>query len=64
MKQDMIVILDLGSRISENLGFSESIVKFTRQGARVLGSKYQTWSKIYQTLPKASKYDLEFILKI
>jgi hypothetical protein len=29
-----------------------------------LGSKYQTWSKTYQTLPKASKYYLEFILKI
>jgi hypothetical protein len=30
-------------------------VKFIGQGARVLGSKYQTWSKIYQILPKASK---------
>jgi hypothetical protein len=29
-----------------------------------LGYKYQTWSKTYQTLPKASKYYLEFILKI
>jgi hypothetical protein len=26
-----------------------------RAGARVLGSKYQTWSKTYQILPKASK---------
>jgi hypothetical protein len=33
-------------------------------GGKVLGSKYQTRSKSYQTLPKASKYDLEFILKI
>jgi hypothetical protein len=39
-------------------------VKFIGQGARVLGSKYQTWSKSYQTLPKASKYYLEFTLKI
>jgi hypothetical protein len=39
-------------------------VKFIGQGARVLGSKYQTCSKIYQTLPKASKYYLEFILKV
>jgi hypothetical protein len=39
-------------------------VKFIGQGARVLGSKYQTWSNSYQTLPKASKYYLEFILKI
>jgi beta-glucanase (GH16 family) len=52
------------SRISENLGFSESIVKFIGQGARVLGSKYQTWSKTYQTLPKASNYYLEFTLKV
>jgi hypothetical protein len=29
-------------------------VKFIGQGARVLGSKYQTWSKAYQFLPKAS----------
>jgi hypothetical protein len=35
-----------------------------RAGARVLGSKYQTWSKSYQTLPKASKYYLEFTLKV
>jgi hypothetical protein len=35
-----------------------------RAGARVLGSKYQTWSKSYQILPKASKYYLEIILKI
>jgi hypothetical protein len=35
-----------------------------RAGARVLGSKYQTWSKSYQTLPKASKYYLEFSLKV
>jgi hypothetical protein len=35
-----------------------------RAGARVLGSKHQTWSKTYQTLLKASKYYLEFILKI
>jgi hypothetical protein len=34
------------------------------KGARVLGSKYQKWSKTYQTLPKASKYYLGFILKI
>jgi hypothetical protein len=26
-----------------------------RAGVRVLGSKYQTWSKAYQILPKASK---------
>jgi hypothetical protein len=31
-------------------------VKFIGQGgARVLGFKYQTWSKSYQTLPKVSK---------
>jgi hypothetical protein len=30
-------------------------VKFIGQGTRVLGSKYQTWSKSYQILPKASK---------
>jgi hypothetical protein len=35
-----------------------------RVGGRVLGSKYQTRSKSYQTLPKVSKYYLEFILKI
>jgi hypothetical protein len=35
-------------------------VKFIGQGARVLGSKYQTWSKSYQTLSKASKYYLKF----
>jgi hypothetical protein len=29
-----------------------------------LGSKYQTWSKSYQTLPKASKYYLEITLKV
>jgi hypothetical protein len=29
-----------------------------------LGSKYQTRSKSYQTLPKASKYYLEIIQKI
>jgi hypothetical protein len=29
-----------------------------------LGSKYQTLSKSYQILPKASKYYLEIILKI
>jgi hypothetical protein len=29
-----------------------------------LGSKYQTWSKSYQTLPNASKYYLEFTLKV
>jgi hypothetical protein len=29
-----------------------------------LGSKHPTWSKSNQTLPKASKYFLEFILKI
>jgi hypothetical protein len=34
-----------------------------RTGGRVLGSKYQTRSKSYQTLPKASKYYLEIILK-
>jgi hypothetical protein len=28
-------------------------------GARVLGSRYQTWSKAYQILPKASKYYLK-----
>jgi hypothetical protein len=38
-------------------------VKFIGQGGRVLGSKYQTRSKSYQTLPKASKYYLEIILK-
>jgi hypothetical protein len=27
-----------------------------RVGGRVLGSKYQTRSKSYQTLPKVSKY--------
>jgi hypothetical protein len=32
--------------------------------ARVLGSKYQTWSKSYQTLPKTCKYHLEITLKI
>jgi hypothetical protein len=30
-------------------------VKFIGQKTRVLGSRYQTWSKSYQTLPKASK---------
>jgi hypothetical protein len=30
-------------------------VKFIGQGIRVLGFRYQTWSKSYQTLPKASK---------
>jgi hypothetical protein len=35
-------------------------MKFIGQGGRVLGSKYQTWSKSYQTLPKASKYYLKF----
>jgi hypothetical protein len=29
-----------------------------------LGSMYQTWSKSYPTLPKASKYYLEITLKI
>jgi hypothetical protein len=29
-----------------------------------LGSKYQTWPKSYQTLPKVSEYYLNFILKI
>jgi hypothetical protein len=38
-------------------------MEFTRQGGGVLGSKYQTRSKSYQTLPKASKYYLEIILK-
>jgi hypothetical protein len=33
----------------------ESIVKFIGQETRVLGSRYQTWSKSCQTLPKASK---------
>jgi hypothetical protein len=47
--------------MSEKLGFSESIVKFIWQGARVLGSKYQTWFKSYQTLPKASKYYLKLV---
>jgi hypothetical protein len=49
------------SRISGKLGFSESIMKFIGQGARVLGSKYQTWFKSYQTLPKASKYYLKLV---
>jgi hypothetical protein len=35
-----------------------------RAGGRVLGYKYQTRSKSYQTLPKASKYYLEIMLKI
>jgi hypothetical protein len=35
-----------------------------RAGGRVLGSKYQTWPKSYQTLPKVSKYYLKFILRI
>jgi hypothetical protein len=35
-----------------------------RAGARVLGSKYQTWSNPYQILHKASKYYLEFTLKV
>jgi hypothetical protein len=35
-----------------------------RAGGRVLGSKYQTWSKTYQILPKASKYYLRLALKI
>jgi hypothetical protein len=39
-------------------------VKFIGQGARVLGSKYQTRSKSFQTLPKASKYYLKFTLKV
>jgi hypothetical protein len=39
-------------------------MKFKGQGARVLGYKYQTWSKSYQTLPKASKYYLEVTLKV
>jgi hypothetical protein len=43
------------SLISGKLGFLESIVKFIGQGTRVLGVRYQTWSKSYQTLPKASK---------
>jgi hypothetical protein len=30
-------------------------VKFIGHGARVLGSKYQIWSKTYQNLPKAYK---------
>jgi hypothetical protein len=30
-------------------------VKFIRQGTRVLRSKYQTWFKSFQILPKASK---------
>jgi hypothetical protein len=29
-----------------------------------LGFKYQTWSKTYQILPKASKYYLEITPKI
>jgi hypothetical protein len=33
-------------------------VEFIGQGARVLGSRYQTWSKSYQTLPKASNITL------
>jgi hypothetical protein len=36
-------------------------VKFIGQGARVSGSKYQTWFKSYQTLPNVSKYYLKFI---
>jgi hypothetical protein len=32
-----------------------------RAGGRVLGSKYQTRSKSYQTLPKASKYYIRVI---
>jgi hypothetical protein len=30
-------------------------VKFIGQWTRVLGSRYQTWSKSNQILPKASK---------
>jgi hypothetical protein len=30
-----------------------------RAWVRVLGSKYQTWFKSYQILPKASKYYLK-----
>jgi hypothetical protein len=36
-------------------------VKFIEQGTRVLGSKYQTWFKSYQILPKAAKYYLKLI---
>jgi hypothetical protein len=30
-------------------------VKFIKQGTRVLGSRYQTWFKSNQNLPKDSK---------
>jgi hypothetical protein len=36
-------------------------VKFIGHGTRVLGSKYQTWSKAYQVLPKVSKYYLKLV---
>jgi hypothetical protein len=32
-----------------------------RARARVLGSRYETWSKSYQTSPKASKYYLKLV---
>jgi hypothetical protein len=39
------------SRNSENLGFPESVKEFIGQGV-VLGSSYQTWFKLIQTLPR------------
>jgi hypothetical protein len=46
------------------LRVSEVNSEVHKAGVRVLCSKYQTWSKTYQILPKASKYYLEFILKV
>jgi hypothetical protein len=61
-RQQKYIILSLEynfpSRISGKLGFLESIVKFMGQETRVLGSRYQTWFKLYQTLPKASNINL------
>jgi hypothetical protein len=48
----------------QNILFFRVNSEVHRAGARVLGSKYQTWSKSFQTLPKASKYYLEFSLKV
>ena len=39
-------------------------MKFIERGTRVLGSKYQTWFKSYQIVPKDAKYYLEALGKV
>jgi hypothetical protein len=50
--------------VLRELRFSGVNSEVHRAGGRVLGSKYQIWSKSYQTLPKISKYYLKITLKI